>query len=126
MMLRDLISSLQEASCGGPALDFWVWWWGEEAGPRGNEPEERFADERILSASAPQFSTEIEVAARLVPQGYHWRLEQHGGRYVASVASPFGSLDAQTSEAKDAALALCAAALRCRLGFVQEVMRGRH
>ena len=44
MRIRDLIAKLQEAPCGDPALDFWVWWWGEEVGPRGDEPEERFAD----------------------------------------------------------------------------------
>lgn len=126
MILRDLIAKLQEAPCGGPALDFWVWWWGEEAGPRGSEPEENFADERILSACVPQYSSNLDIAAQLVPEGYHWRLEKNKGRYVASVASPWGDLDAQAIEAHDAALALCAAALRCRSSFVLEVMRGRH
>jgi len=125
MMVRDLIAKLQEAPCGNPALDFWVWWWGQEAGPRGGEPEEHFADERILSAAAPQYSSNLDIAARLVPEGYHWRLERHNGRYVASVVSPWGDLDAQLIEARDAALALCAAALRCRLSFALEVMRGR-
>jgi hypothetical protein len=125
MILRELISKLQEAPCGDPALDFWVWWWGEEAGPSGSEPEEHFADERILAAAVPQYSSNLDIAAQLVPEGYQWRLEKHNGRYVASVASPWGDLDAQMIEARDAALALCAAALRCRLRYVREVMRGR-
>jgi hypothetical protein len=125
MMLRDLIEKLQEATCGGPTLDFWVWWWGEEAGPRGGEPEERFADERILSSAAPQYSTQIDIAARLVPEGYQWGLRNEDGRCIASVTPPNGNLGAQTSAAQAAALALCAAALRCRLSFGREVMRGR-
>ena len=79
MILRDLIAKLQEAPCGDPALDFWVWWWGEEAGPRGSEPEEHFADERILSACVPHYSSDLDIAAQLVPDGYHWRLEKHKG-----------------------------------------------
>ena len=126
MRIRDLIAKLQEAPCGDPALDFWVWWWGEEVGPRGDEPEERFADERILSACSPHYSSNLDIAAGLVPEGYHWRLEKHRGRYVASVSSPFDEFDTQAIEARDAALALCAAVLRCRLSYVRDVMRGRH
>jgi hypothetical protein len=125
MMLRELIDKLQEAPCGDPMLDFWVWWWGEEAGPRGDEPEETFANERILSFAAPQFSSSIDIAARLVPEGYEWRTEKKDGRAIAVVTPPSGNVLVQTITANNPALALCAAALRCRMSYACEVMRGR-
>lgn len=125
MMLRELIDKLQEAPCGDPTLDFWVWWWGEEAGPRGDEAEDTFASERILAFAAPQFSSSIDIAARLVPEGYEWRTENRDGRAIAVVVPPAGNVAVQTIAANDAALALCAAALRCRMTYACEVMRGR-
>ncbi|MGB8275422.1 MAG: hypothetical protein WCF16_09180 [Alphaproteobacteria bacterium] len=127
MTLTELIHLLEGAPSGDPSLDFWVWWWGKQSDPRrGPEPPDEFAHVRIQQASVPQYSSSIDIAATLVPDGYHWRIESHQGHFVACVAPPIDDLDNRSTEAKTPAAALCAAALRCRLSFVNDVMRGRH
>jgi hypothetical protein len=127
MTLKDLIDLLEGAPQGDPSLDFWIWWWGKQSDPRrGLEPPEDFADARIQLEAVPRYSSSIDIAATLVPEGYRWRIEARYRYYIACVAPPIDDLDDRTTEAKAPATALCAAALKCRLSFVDDVMRGRH
>lgn len=126
MTIKELIERLERAEHADPVLDFWVWWWGKTSHRRDQEPSQDFADERILSTAAPNYSGDLKAAATLVPEGYRWRVEQLRNRFAAHVYPTVGETTAQVTKAKAAAPALCAAVLRTRMCFVNDVMRGRH
>lgn len=125
MIVSELISQLEEASDGDPFLDFWVWWWGQQANPRSEQPPREFVEETIQSATAPSFSRDLSLALTLVPKGYRWRLERQDDGFTASVIPLAGDFDARVTEGRAAAPALCAAVLKSRLSYVNDVMRGR-
>lgn len=126
MTPNELIEELERAESGDSRLDFWIWWWGNVSSPRGDRPAQEFVEEKLRSAEAPRYSSNIDAAATLVPEGYRWSLEQLRDRFAASVHPPVGRTTAQVTEARAAAPALCAAVLRTRICFVNDVMRGRH
>ena len=126
MELKELIARLEQASGGDPSLDAWIWWWGAAA-PRPTEPPDpALIQRKIATRETPHYTGDLLAATSLVPEGYAWRLEMCGGRFAASVFPTVGAVAARGAESNAPATALCAAALRRRLTFATDVMRGRH
>lgn len=64
---------------------------------------------------APHYTTSIDAALTLVPEGYRWRLWYHHTGYCgADIFPDKGGILSKVHDAPTAALALCIAALKAR------------
>jgi hypothetical protein len=61
--------------------------------------------------TAPHFTTSLDAALTLVPEGRGWLMRSVGGRGFAAISNA-----GEASQAKTPALALCIAALKARAG----------
>ncbi len=123
-MTDDLIARLEAATEGSEELDIAIWD-QIESWPAGHHPDWRIAPNgREIHATmfAPGYTTSIDGALTLIPEGWAWFVEWIGTPFTEGAARLWipsqrtRGLETEQfqTEAKTPALALCIAALRAR------------
>jgi hypothetical protein len=120
--LVDLIARLEKATRPDRVLDADIW---ESVGRapvgqgfyRGSSEWDRhlwFAPNlSVPIESPPSYTSSIDAALTLVPEGWEWALHAEGGLYRVEMGDPMIGLEGEHETAP--AIALCIAALKARL-----------
>ena len=120
--LRALIARLKSATEGSRELDARIWTAVARPGPDDFVGDHMVHDQivaRLLDGGddpdCPHYTTSLDDALTLVPEGYAWSVDWDGGCEIAPIPKPGEMLAGLIVSGATPVLALCIASLRARL-----------
>lgn len=108
--MEALIARLESASEGNDGLDIAVWACHKDSWPHTDNEWLRLCAKR--GGTIPKFTTSLDAALTLVPEGCRWKIDSVGMATVMSRSAAF-TFEGEHYDTQ-LPLALCIAALRAR------------